>query len=171
MNRKQILAILTFAVIATGVIISMTPFMGSLRPGARADAALPRYSLIGLSVGQMSILEGPSLGEIFNSYELKLLAYKSTEGKINVWKVPVKNGRVGMPDLHWWKPIYDCAQLKVLKGPSESVITCTDENVPKGWAEDWRWDLSGVNLGKMVDDLESAKGVVENGYFVFAKSR
>jgi hypothetical protein len=84
-------------------------------------------------------------------------------------EIPVKNGLVGMPDLHWWKPFHNCAQFKIIKESKKSIITCSDQSISDWWAGEWRWDMNGVNLGKFVDDLEPAKGIVEGGYFIYAK--
>lgn len=170
MNRKKVLAISTSCVITVGVILAMTPFVSSLKPSARADAQLKRFEMSRLEVEDLSILSGPSLGEVFDGYEIKLLGYRSSDGSLKVWQVPAKNGDVGMPDLHWCRPIHSCSRLSVIDIGKGATISCVDEDIPDWWAKEWRWDLNGVNLGGMVDDLVEATGVVENGYFVYAKS-
>jgi hypothetical protein len=90
MNRKKVLAIFIFTIITTGLIMVMLLLIGSMMPSARSDAALPRFDISGLQRGRLSILDGPSLGEFFNGYEIKLLGYKSVDGLFKVWRSLLK---------------------------------------------------------------------------------
>lgn len=144
-------------------------FFGSLKPSARSNAELSRYDISGIPAGTLAIPDGPILGELFNGYKLKLLVYRSNSGQITAWRVPVKNGLVGMPDLHWFKPVHACQDLRVIGEGESRSIACLDQNVSDWWLNEWRWSLNGINLGSMVDDLDTAVGMVEGKLFVYAK--
>ena len=95
------------------------------------------------------------------------------DGSVSAWDIPTKDGRVGMPDYEWWRPMYPCSAF----GPSivdgsideSSYIQCHDPETPEWWARRWRWSLSGRAVQDGMEDLPATPGVVEGTYFVFGK--
>lgn len=169
MNRRRFLIATTFTTFIVGVVLASIPFFGSLRPNARAEAALPRFNISGIGAGDLYVMENPIFGGNYNGYEFKLLFYKDSFGQIKVWVVPVKDGLVGMPDIHWWRPIHQCQKFEVVTEGTEKVLACLDKDISDWWSKQWKWTIKGENIEGMVDDLESAKGVIEDKYFVYAK--
>lgn len=169
MKRRTFLIAATCLTIFVGISFVGGVFVASMHPSARAKAALPRFSVEQLEVGTLKLLEGPDLGD-FGGYKNRLLAYKTPDGNLKVWFVPVKNGLIGLPDIRWWRPFHLCSNLSAVNQYNGIEITCLDENISDWWRSEWKWDITGKNLGKWVDDLLPAQGVIEGNYFVYGKN-
>lgn len=174
MTRKNVLLVCVVITILSGVLLSMTPFIESLKPNAKAIAALPRISLSNISPGEFIILDHPAYGAMYNGYKWSILIYRRYDGIFKVWDIPTKGQYVGLPDLHWWRPVFACLEFgptKISGKVDESLpIKCHDtETNDNQWYMKWEWDINGVTLSGGIDSLNITKGIVEGGYFVFAK--
>ncbi len=167
MERRKFLVIATLSMCFLGIFLVSIVFIGSLVPSEKAIAALPRFDISELEAGKLSLLSGPTLGEYSRGYEMRLLSYKSSSGKIKVWEVPVKDGRIGMPDLRWYLPEYACANFKIVRDADKAIIACQDQETSEWWAKQWMWTLDGNNIEGMVDNLQPARGKIEGKYFVY----
>ncbi len=155
-----------------GILVAMSPFISSMKPSAKAKAELPRIDISVLDSGVLHFYDNPARGAFFNGYKWKLLVYKSPDGLIRVWDIPVRNGSVGMPDIHWWRPVHSCqtfALINKVEGFNKIQITCLDTDIPEWWAKHWRWYTNGKNIEQMVDDLDESSGVIEGKYFIYGK--
>ncbi|WP_163834007.1 hypothetical protein [Spartinivicinus ruber] len=164
----------TSIIAVTGLMFARLPFIYSLKPNAKADAALPRIDVSDIKPGTYIFLPHPIYGELYSGYSWSVMIYRKHDGTVKAWDLTTRNGAVGMPDLHWWRPFYDCKQFgpTVINGEVQEnlPIQCHDADIPSNWwANEWRWNISGKNLGKMMSDLNETVGVVEGKYFVFAK--
>jgi hypothetical protein len=171
MNRRKLLVKGTVIIGLVGLSLTMIPFIMSLSPSPKADAALPRINVNQLAPGQFLYQKHPIPGKLYNGYEWSILIYKKYDGSIKVWNLQTKNGGIGMPDIHWWRFIMDCQDFgptKVNGQVDENLsIQCRDKSVSDWWRKQWAWDIDGKNVEGMVDDLEVTKGRVEGDYFVF----
>ena len=168
MCRKKVITTLASGLVFVGCLLASVPFVRSLNPTPRADAALPRIDIESVKPGHYSI---KTIGREFHGYSCGLLVYKRLDGFVRAWKLLVMDGAVGMPDIHWWRPMFECRNF----GPGvandtvneELPIMCRDPEMPSQlMSQEWRWDINGRRLGKMTDDLEAVSGIVDGKYFV-----
>jgi hypothetical protein len=146
MNRRT-LAVALAVLATTGVIAFGIPFILSLKPAERARAVT-----FSVEVG------GPPLGTVrtFRCRADFLIAVRSTTGRMFAFRLPVRDGRVAMPDIHWWKaPIYLCRDfgLDSARVDERATFRCADSDVPDWWASRWRWRIDGKNTASAVDDM------------------
>ena len=170
MNRR-VLTSITVALAALGLAFIAVPLIGSLKLNAKADAALPRMDLSQLQPGRPEIRDHPLYGKMFGEFSWSVLVLKHAHGKVSVWDIPTRDGKVAMPDIRWWRPFYVCASFVLsARAAGESVrFHCTDAEVPDFWRGEWQWSESGTALGNNVDDMQATAGAIEGKYFVFAK--
>lgn len=175
MDRLRFLQLTTAAIGTVGVLVACVPFIGSLKPSARAEAALPRIDISGIEQGTFSILPHPALGDAVREFRWSLFVLRRNDGSVRVWDVPTKDGSVGMPDRYWWLPFYACTRFgpAMVQGrvDEESLLECRDPEAPGGWwAHAWRWDLNGKCIGATcAEDMQVTLGIVEGRYFVYGK--
>ena len=87
--------------------MSFVPFVGSLKPSAKAEANLPRIDVSDLKNGTFKIVEHPEFGVLYGGYMWGLFFYKGNNGAVHAWDVPIVNGHVAMPDIKWWRPAFE----------------------------------------------------------------
>ena len=161
-------------ILLIGVGFSFVPFFGSLGPGEKENAALPRIDISSIQPGSFEFRPHLAIGRLHSGYDWHVLIYRKVDGSVNVWDVPMMDGMVGMPDLEWWRPFHKCQSFgpTVINGVvDESLpIMCHDVSLPSdGWSEQWRWDIDGNKLGTYVVNMYKTNGISEHGYFVFRK--
>ncbi len=175
MPSRRALTIATSLLIFAGLAALGFAMLQSLTPSDRAEWELQRFDTADIRPGTFRIAADQPISALANGYQWSLLIVRLRDGSVKVWKVPVKDGKVGMPDLHWWRPTFDCEHF----GPlitnglidESKPMQCHDKPLPSDWwAENWRWDLDGKHLGAgPVDDMEPAAGVMDGWYFVYGK--
>lgn len=171
MNRRLLIQC-TFAVSAFGAALLAAPFVGSLRPGIGADASLPAIDVSKMQAGESQLLDHPLKGDLNGGYRWSILLIKHQDGSLNAWDVPSREGKIGMPDIHWWRPFYACESFGVTRPVQggRAVLTCSDATLPSEyWRAEWQWTPDGKAQGQSVDDLQPTVGVFEGKYFVVGK--
>ncbi len=152
------------------LVVAIVPFLQSMNPTARAYNDLPRIKLTGLAPGDYRLADYLPQHTAPGDWTIKAFVYKKHSGEINVWRLPARNGAVGMPDLSWWRPLFECRNFgpTVVNGIVDETgpITCHDDKVSDYWRREWRWTIDGKNLGKMVEDLDPVFGSVQGEFFV-----
>ena len=98
----------------------------------------------------------------------RYLAVLFQDSTLQVFRLPSKEGAVGLPDAHWWRIETWCRDFG-LEQPDQpvmpdSVIACRDEQL--AGRTEWRWALSGRNLGQNTDDLETARFILQGNEIV-----
>lgn len=174
MNRRKVLLYLTFVMLTFGLGMAAFPFLQSFNPNAKAIAALPRIDISDIEIGQTKIVKLGVYPELWTGHEWSLFFYRTQSNELLSWHIPTRDGAVGMPDLQWWRPMYDCKEFgpTVVDGEVDESkpITCHDTDLPSSWwEEEWRWNISGSSLGSMVVDMYKATGSFEGKYFVYGK--
>ena len=168
MDRKKALTFFLTIVTLVGLFFVTLPFVGSMKPSAKANAALPRIDISNLHTGEAKIYDLPNSAEYFGGYKLSLFIFKTTGGEVRAWELPTKNGNVGMPDLHWWKPYHPCKDFGL--SSSQEQFACQDSDLPSDWWESkWQWDLRGNSIASNIDSMPSVTGAIEGKYFVYRK--
>jgi hypothetical protein len=171
MNRKSVLKRITAGLLLLGVVLSLSPFIISLKPesNARSSASLPRIDVSKMEVGEL--LFHPYEEGSYNGFKFSILLYKNRSGALQAFRVPTKNGnQVGMPDLKWWKPFYPCKIFGTKEINSKLVFKCLDRDLPsEWWGKKWQWDTEGKSLDPDIDDIPTITGSVQDGYFILYK--
>ncbi len=174
MTRKKLLINVTVVMLSLGFVLVMTPFIISLKPNLKAEALLPRIDLSDLVPGKYVIQKHPAYGNSYNGYQWGVLMYFKNDGTFKIWDVPIGNGGVGMPDMHWYRPMFSCKDF----GPSltnglidESMpLKCHDDDIYEWWKPHLVWDIDGKNIKGEVDNLKPTRGHIEGNNFVFGKN-
>ncbi|MES2820890.1 MAG: hypothetical protein V4812_18100 [Pseudomonadota bacterium] len=175
MTLKKILAICTACLALIAILIAGTPFGLSLKPNARAESALPRIDISQIKFGELSLHKHPAWGDAGQGYSWSVLIIKLSDNSIKAWLVPSQNGRIGMPDRHWWRPIYPCKDFGLSTNSGsideQSDLRCHDKDTPYDWLlSRWQWDLNGKAIdSKAVEDMPIAVGAIKGKYFVLGK--
>ena len=175
MDRKKFLSGAVIVISSFGVIAALTPFSKSLKPNAKAEAALERLDTSTLESGKSMIVgPHPLYGNLHFGYDWSLLIYKKYNGEIKIWDIPTKGLNVGMPDIKWYRPWFPCEHFgptKVSGKVDESQpIKCHDLKSKDSWYPDMQWDINGKNIKGHASDMYPTRGVIEGKYFVFGKS-
>lgn len=160
--------------LAIAVVITVLPFLQSMKPSAEAINRLPRIKLTGIGPGDYRLLSYiPRLTD-HDDWEITAFVYKKNNGELRVWRLLAKNGAVGMPDLRWLRPLVECKNFgpTVVNGvvDESKPITCHDDGVSAYWRQEWRWSIDGKNMGKTVEDMDALSGSIEGDYFVIQNS-
>lgn len=174
--RKKLLVISTLLMMTVGVAIASIPFVLSLFPSERADAALPRIDISDITLGSYKLVTPSEAFETFDGFKQSVYFIKTRDGKLKAWTVYAKNGEVGMPDYHWWRTYSTCREFRpdLIDGfvDEKSLIQCHDRYLSPGQASYWKWQLDGKAVAQQyVDDMQPARGLVEGNYFVLGKKR
>ena len=172
MNRKNALTLSTLLIIIIGIAILFIPFASSFLPSEKVVSTSPRIDLSVINKGEYKYYPNPVRPEYLKNYKWAVLVYRKYDGLIKLWDVPIKNGKVGLPDIRWFKPIYDCNDfgptLVSGKVDESKPIKCHDtKQLSEWWANEWRWDIEGKSLGSMVSNLHKTKGYQQGKEFIF----
>ena len=141
--KRLALRRLLLALVAAGVAAVSLLFVSSLRPSERARARA--------IVLQEPI---PDLGtfRVYDERNSRLFIVRTAADEVWAYTVPLRNGKVRLPDMHWWSPYYDCADFRpdsdgavLLAGAN---FHCHGPNVPASWEHHWHWHLNGENVEK-----------------------
>lgn len=130
---------------------------------------MPRISIANLPLGgyRYEVLGGNRFAG--NGY----LVMRKLDGQIQVFYVAIREGKVVLPDLHWWSYGSVCSQFVPApmagRFDPDLVIHCGDDEQSKWSREQHRWDAEGKNLGTQVDDLHSPSFVAEGDEIVLWK--
>lgn len=175
-SRRKVLTISTIVTALIGVILLFVPFVLSLSPTERADAALSRIDVSNIAPGTYKLVALENPFETHNEFKESIFFLRTRNGNLQAWFMLAKKGEVGMPDFHWWNSYFACKAF----GPDmkdgfideNSLIQCHDNGLYPGQASIWRWRLNGEAVSKnAVDDMYPARGVIEGDYFVLGKIR
>ena len=174
MNRKKFLSSAVLVILFVGVGLSFVPLMSSLGPSAKAEAALARIDISNLEEGELIFMVHPNYGESIRDYNWGVMIYKRYDGSLLAYDVPMKRNSVGLPDLYWWQPAWECFNF----GPSKTnglvdegePIKCHDTHRAKSdWFPDLEWNINGESIKGGMKDMLHTKGVIEGNHFVFGK--
>ena len=174
MSKRKILVAATSLIILLGALLVARMLFAVMLPSAKAEADLPRIDMSKINPGDTLLHTIPSAPGP-EGYFWGVFIYKKHDGTIKIWNVSVKNNAVGMPDRHWWLPIYACQDF----GPTRvngvvdeaRPIKCHDPKLPSDWWDTaWHWDIDGQNLnGGSIRDMQPTRGALHENYFVVGK--
>ena len=143
-----------------------TPFVLSMRPPVDAGKDLPRIDVSALYPGTLITYDE----QREDKWSSRYIIYKDRESEITTFLVPLYEGKVRMPDLKWWRWGVLCTNFgpTIIEGmvdPS-SHFKCQGPEKHEWWDKENVWDINGVNLGRMTEDMEKINFSVEGKYLV-----
>lgn len=155
---------LTFALAAMSLAALVAVFAGlgaSLKPSARAEAALPRVPVPQLGPRSFAFVPNPVA---FDGWSSEYLFVRYEDGSLRVFEVPTHRGRFTMPDMQWWRHGNVCRVFE----PDFAVkqFRCNDPEASEWVREKLRWSLEGRSLYTGMEDMLSVPGYFTNGEFV-----
>jgi hypothetical protein len=176
MDRKRILIVLTavFGVTLLALIAAM--FGKSLAPNSKAYASLPSFEIPQLKPGEFELRKHPLFTQPNHGRDENVFIYRKLDGTFRFWSLATYDGKIAMPDVHWWRaPAGFCSNFgpTVVNGQVDESkpIRCHDDDVPSYWADYWVWDIEGKNIGRSgFDDMIALPGVVEGNLFLLGAS-
>lgn len=156
--RRAMLLMLCIALIALFI-----PFFSTFKPSEAAFAKLPRVNIESIPNGGFRFADDPLSEDRLPS---RLLMIRNLDGQLRVFRVPFREGQIGLPDRHWWQQGSLCVKFEpdFVKGD----IACRDKNQRQWASENYRWTLDGKNMIGFVDNMDIVKGTEESGYFAFS---
>jgi hypothetical protein len=149
-SRAVKLAAGTLAIGGTLLVLAVL-FVAS-KPDKKALPRLPVVNVKQLLQGQMIHLDTESL---------RYFVVRPEAGEIHVVAVPIDQGTVLMPEVHWWKPFMNCKDFGLdtvaQTITAQTRFRCRDEAQPDVWAKQWQWDIFGKHIGdnggEKIDDM------------------
>ena len=144
---KVVIALGAFALLATALVL-----VRSLLPNKRTQ---------NLAVLLDTQLPAPGTFQQLDFDRTRILLISAPTGEVAVFRLPLRNGKVVLPDIHWWRHPYDCADFRPETHDgtlnASSTFECHDPNMPDWSGISWRWSIDGRNIRSPrdvpVDDL------------------
>ncbi len=168
-NPRRVIGIGLLALTIGGLSVATIPFVQSWALNDRARAGAVWVPIADLKPGAWKVVDGR--GERF-------FVIRQPSGKISVLGVPLRNGNVMMPDIHWWHPEYACPDfgLSAFNGQvtSASRFECRTIDEQEAWARHyWIWDSEGRTVGKPANffaDMPSIPFETRDGLIVIKRA-
>lgn len=166
--KRKVLRCALMAFICVGLLLAFFPFIFALNPNAKAEAARPRLDLDGIELGGFQFFERTS--EQYRGERILIL--KEMSGNLLVFTVPTHEGKVLLPDVHWYRFGALCKNF----GPEnqrgkiipDGKIRCLDHAAEEDTERQWSYD--GKNLGGYTDDMLTTKYYVDDHFLVFGEA-
>jgi len=135
-----------------GTVLVLAVLFVASKPDEKARPKLPAVIVSQLQQGQVIHLDTESL---------RYFVVRPESGEIHVVAVPIEQGTVLMPEVHWWKPFMNCKEFGLGSGTesitAESRFRCRDAAQPDAWVKQWQWDVFGKHIadvgGEKIDDM------------------
>ena len=175
MNRRKLLKLAVVLVAFIGLLATVSPFVRSLTLNAAAGKDLQRLKVGTIAAGQMRWFDDANkVLPPHSQYSERYLVVRYADESFHVFRFPVKDGLIGMPDIHPWQIDWWCKQFE-LQDPAQpigphSVIQCMDIELRQPGSRQWQWTLDGKGIGGSTSDLERPRFVVEHGEVVLGKT-
>jgi hypothetical protein len=120
-----------------------------------------------LKPGQFVFVKNPVA---LDNWPTDMLFVRKLNRELDVWEVPVKDGKHVLPDLQWWRQGPLCTRF--IPDFDTQKISCEDLNLGEWAKQNYQWDINGKNLGKSgVKDMMRMHGIEENDEYVLYKEK
>jgi hypothetical protein len=89
----------------------------------------------------------------YDGQNSRLYVVRMPSDAVRAFAVPLRAGKVAMPDARWGQSLFDCADFR--PGPSEgrlsayNVFQCHDTDLPTWGIYQWRWNLDGNSMAQL----------------------
>lgn len=163
--RKGLL-VTTLLFISIGLLATCTPFIRSLSPNASHLEKLPSVNVQKLQVGEtIDLYTGGS--HVFVTKQ------SDPENPYLVYSIPYQDGKYGLPEFGWHRPILPCVNFV-----QEYGFQCLDlsrGSLDLVWWSYMKWDEHGRSsgaemFGQVVPDFRSPRFKVVAGDLIFLSS-
>jgi hypothetical protein len=159
--KRKILTFITALFGISGFVMASVPFVASLNISERELANRPHIPIDHIGIGESGLItfEG-------KPYFMTFMVYRSLNGEVRVWRIPMHKGKVLLPDIRWGRWGMLCNDFSLDK--EKNVFRCFDDELQQhGWVtNEMLWDLNGKNLGTYTEDMILAKGTHYKKYFI-----
>jgi hypothetical protein len=168
-NMAKKTMVLGYAVVATllvGVVLASVPFVGSLRPSAKAKtlAGMQRIDITDFAASSYRLITVRNR-RVEESEELTRyrpgkawLIIRDDLGRFFVYNLPTWEDAVLMPRSTWGELAGFCQDFGIAMTESritdQTMIQCNDANNDQHFAEHWYWSLDGRNKSRELPDLQ-----------------
>jgi len=155
-----------------GAAFTAIPFIKALNPSANAGSMLPHINISNMKPGSFLIQKDPMQGY----FEAQYLVIRDYDETTYVYRVPMREGQVMLPDISWWRWGALCQNFGPdMEGDSikpNGYIQCQDKDRPDmvKSSKEWKWAYSGTNMGKYTSDMDVPKYTIESNYVVIGKT-
>jgi len=80
----------------------------------------------------------------------RILLVRDPGGALAAFVLPLRDGKVALPDIRWWRPAHDCADFRPATRDgtiaANSVFECHDPEVQNWSGISWRWSIDGQHI-------------------------
>ncbi len=95
----------------------------------------------------------------------RILLVRDTHGVLSAYVLPLRDGKVALPDIRWWRPAHDCVDFRAATADgtidADSLFECHDQEVQNWSGIGWRWSIDGHHIRRPgeveVEDLVPVK--------------
>lgn len=167
MGRRRVLAAIVLATFGVGIVLAAVPFLFSLKPNAKAYAAVPRFPIPAIGPNSYTYLPNPR--EQGRHFPMVILVVSDENGQKRYWSIPTVDGTTAIPDKYPYRGVWKCKDLS--PDFEERSIRCKDDDwAVREWA-DPRWDFRGRDISNYdwLPDLEAVVGREINGDYVLLR--
>lgn len=160
LNRKNLIALTSFIALV-GIALSSVPFLNPVSPVDHLPELTTALDGSGVLPGSSKLFrlsrsmkrerkDGSSAGYHGDA----LLLVKDNEARVYLYYLPTWEGKVMMPDKHWWQHQGYCPELvaEFIVG-KDPVIHCKNSSETELLTERWKWSIDGKNRGSQLPDL------------------
>lgn len=154
-TRIKFLTVATSIVIFIGFLGISSVFINALNPSAKAGDKLPLADISTIDENSyLFFIERPSQKSNTSSSTvittgIGYLILKESKNTLNVFRIPMYNGKVAMPYHFWGLFDGECSDFGVDYSDKNKIIKCKDDNP----FFKHQWSLSGKSLIEPFPDL------------------
>lgn len=147
-SKRKFLRYAVLGMMLLGIVFVSVPFVGSLKPSAKADAISSPVDISGQKHGTVREYE-TSWGSAF--------VVRESDSDLLVFHVWTNGSTYMLPDEKWYRAFIPCEDFGV--DPAQELITddsvfrCRSSSWGSFWESEFVWTLDGQSLGRGTEDM------------------
>ena len=171
-SSRKLLIWVTSTIILIGIILSLSPFVLSLKPNPKSQQEILEIDLseIGEYESKIFVVKPSKVVEIGTATHLYpgsgYLVVRGNVEKFYSYWVATWKGSALLPESHWGQHGFNCKDFSpnLVGGEisNQSIISCNDINTPPWGAVQWQWDMGGSNQSGKSPGLKKIKKKIVN---------
>lgn len=169
--RKPLIWV-TSTIVLIGIILSLSPFVLSLKPNPKSQQEILEVELFEVAEYEYKIfvMKQSKISEIGATTHIYAgsgyLVIRGKADKFFTYWLTTWKGNALLPESHWGQHGFSCNDF----GPNlineeisnESIISCNDTDAPPWGPIQWKWNMDGSNLSGQSPDLKKIKHKIVN---------